>query len=86
MFSSNFFSFGHVRDQLSWLSKKTDESINNLANKMEQLEHRTASEHSQLTAAVEQGKKGAWQHSDKMKDVLEEQISNLNQVGSSKPA
>ena len=27
VFSSNFFSFGHVRDQLSWLSKKTDESI-----------------------------------------------------------
>ena len=71
-----------MRDQLSWLSKKTDESINNLAKKMEQLEHRTATEYAQLTAAVEQGKKGAWQHSDKMKDLLEEQISNLNQVGS----
>ena len=54
---------------------------------MEQLEHRTATEHAQLTTAVEQSKKGVWQHSDKMKDVLEEQISNLNQVDNySKPA
>ena len=73
-----------MRDQLSWLSKKTDESINNLANKLEQLEHRTAIEHAQLTAAGEQGKKEAWQYSDKMKSVLEERISNLNQV--TKPA
>lgn len=76
-----------MRDQLSWLSKKTDESINNLANKMEQLEHRTATEHAQLTAAVEQGKKGAWQFSNKVKDALEEQISNLDQVRTiSRPA
>ena len=40
----------------------------------------TAAEHAQLTAAVEQGKKGAWQRSDKMKNILEEQISNLDQV------
>ena len=77
---SKIFSFGHVRDQLSWLSKKTDESVNNLANKMEQLEHRTATEHAQLIATVEQGKKGAWQYSDKMRGVLEEQISNLEKV------
>ena len=69
-----------MRDQLSWLSKKIDESVNNLANKLEQLEHKTATEHAQLTAAVEQGRKGAWQYSNKMKDVLEEQISNLEQV------
>ena len=74
------FSFGHVRDQLSWLSKKMDESLNNLANKMEQLEHRTATEHAQLTAAVEQSRKGAWQYSDRMRGVLEEQISNLEKV------
>ena len=75
-----FLSFGHVRDQLSWLSKKMDESINNLANKMEQLEHRTATEHAQLTAAMEQGRKGAWQNGDRIRSILEEQISNLEKV------
>ena len=69
-----------MKDQLSWLSKKTDESINNLADKMEQLEHRTATEHAQLMAAVEQGRKGAWQYSNKMRGVLEEKISNLEKV------
>ena len=63
-----------------WLSKNTDKSINNLADKMEQLEHRTATEHAQLTAVVEQVRKGAWQYSDKMRGVLEEQISNLEKV------
>lgn len=69
-----------MRDQLSWLSKKTDESMNNLVDKIEQLEDRTATEHAQLVATVEQGRKGTWQYSDKMKDVLKEQISNLEQV------
>ena len=75
-----FLSFGHVRDRLSWLSKKMDESVNNLANKMEQLEHRTATEHAQLMAAMEQGRKGAWQNSDRIRSILEEQISNLEKV------
>ena len=74
------FSFGHVRDQLSWLFKKMDESLNNLTNKMEQLDHRTATEHAQLTVAMEQSRKGAWQYSDRMRGVLEEQISNLEKV------
>lgn len=66
---------------MSWLSKKMDGSVNNLEEKMEQLEARSATEHAQLRAAVEHSRNGAWQYSDKMRFDLEEKISNLDKVG-----
>ena len=73
-----------MRDQLSWLSHKMNESLNNLANQVEQLQHRTASEHAQLTStlttAVEQSREGAWEYSDKMKSIVEGRIADLDKV------
>lgn len=70
---------------MSWLSQKVDDSLNNLANKVKQLEQQAATEHAQLlTVAVEQSKKGAWEYSNKMRNNLEEQMSSLDKVNENK--
>lgn len=64
-----------------WLSQKVDNTLNTLANKVEQLEQQAATEHAHLlTMAVEQSKKGVWEYSNKMKNSLQEQISSLDKV------
>ena len=73
-----------MRDQLSWLSQKVNNSQTVLSNRMEQLEQKTATEHAQLTAnltsAVELSRKGAWECSNKTKGALEDQILRLEKV------
>ena len=77
-------SFDHVRDQLSWLSQKMNDSLTALSNRMEQLEQKTATEHAQLTSdlssAVELSRKGAWEYVNKTKSTVENQMSRMDKV------
>ena len=78
-------SFSQLQEDISWISQRTSDSLHTIAVEMEKNEKNAATEHAQLiakvTAALEESSKEGQENSQRMKELLEMQIGELEKVG-----